>query len=84
MSIDDLYPKNADAKAAMFSAPPGAQTYVDGRYYKVADDRLWAWDGVEWCRSTRSIHSVAHPPRPHPMPPRHDDDNYDGCKPSTR
>lgn len=42
------------ATAAMCRRPEGAQTYQDGKYYKLARGRLWCHDGFEWVLSTRS------------------------------
>lgn len=44
--------------AAMAKAPPGAQTYQDGQFYKLKVGRLWYHDGIEWCCSNRQPHEV--------------------------
>jgi hypothetical protein len=33
--------------------PAGAQTYQDGKYYKLSRGKLWCHDGFEWVLSTR-------------------------------
>lgn len=35
------------------AGPVDAQTYQDGKYYKLSQGKLWYHDGFEWCLSTR-------------------------------
>lgn len=40
--------------SAMQDAPEGAQTYFEGKFYKLSRGRVWYHDGIEWCLSTRT------------------------------
>lgn len=45
--------KKEIVKEKMGSSPEGAQVWIDGCYWKGANNRIWRWDDVEWVLSTR-------------------------------